>query len=215
MEKIDFRKHEKDLYQPKTEPSLIEVPTMKYIMVEGKGNPNSPDGEYSKAVALLYALSHSVKACCKSADIPDFYDYVVPPLEGLWWLKEEEDFDFTQKDQFQWISMIRQPDFVTEELFKKAKQAVSKKKPELSVTKASLRTYSEGLCVQCMHIGPFDEEPVTVKKIDTLITTLGRKNGINSLSPEGMLRRHHEIYLNDSRKVNPLKMKTIIRHPVL
>jgi hypothetical protein len=215
MEKFDFKKLYKDLYNPITEPSLIEVPTMKFIMVEGKGNPNAPDGEYSKAIALLYALSNTIKFDCKFSKLPGTYDYVISPLEGLWWLEDQKDFDFTQKDKFHWISMIRQPDFVSDELFEKAKLAVSKKKPELIVSKAKLTNYSEGLCVQCMHIGPFDTEAATTEKMDSFQLNSGSSNGINSLSAEGMLRRHHEIYLGDPRKGNPAKRKTVLRHPVV
>ena len=218
MDKIDYKKQSKELYAPKTEPSLITVPSMNFIMVNGCGNPNDPDGEYSKAVELLYALSFTIKMGRKFATSAkseeNFIDYVVPPLEGLWWLKDIQDSDFTQKDKYQWISMIRQPDFITEDNFKHALEEVRRKKPELEVSKARFETFEEGLCVQCMHIGPYDTEPATIEKIDHFIQNNGLTYDIGNSLQGDQIRRHHEIYLSDPRKANPTTMKTILRHPV-
>ena len=215
MEKIDYKKLYQDLYVPKTEPTLIEIPAMQFIMVDGQGNPNDVDGEYQNAVALLYALSYTIKMECKKMKVAAMPDYVVPPLEGLWWMNEENNFDFTQKEKYLWISMIRQPDFVNTAMFEFAKKSVQQKKPELDVTKAYLQTYTEGLCIQCMHIGSFDTESATIEKIDSYMDQIGRQSSINTRSSEGILRRHHEVYLSDPRKSSPERRKTVLRHPVI
>jgi hypothetical protein len=218
MDKLDFKKTDKELYSPKTEPSILQVSAMNFIMVDGHGNPNDEDGEHSKAVELLYALTYTIKMGRKSenAQSEDFTDYVVAPLEGLWWFNDLNEYDFiNQKDKYCWTSMIRQPDFITREIFEKAKDEVKKKKPQLDVTKARLETFEEGLCVQCMHIGPYDKEPATVAKIYAFVESHGMKNGISTQLPDGSIRRHHEIYLADPRKSNPATMKTVLRHPVM
>ncbi len=215
MEKIDYKKLYKDLYAPGITPSLIDVPAMKFIIVEGKGNPNIPGGEYQQAVELLYALSYTLKMDCKGSDQTGVSDYVVPPLEGLWWLEDQNDFDFTKKDQYCWISMIRQPDFISEEMFEAARKKVIKKKPTLDVTKARLELFREGLCVQCMHIGSFDEEAATVAKIDAYVEQTGKRNAIGTLSSEGKRLLHHEIYVSNPLKCKPSARKTILRHPVM
>ena len=213
MNKIDYMKLSKDLYAPETEPSLIDVPAMKFLMVEGKGNPNDPGGEYQQAVELLYALSYTIKMDCKRSDQPGVSDYGVLPLEGLWW--QEDDFDFTKKDQFCWISMIRQPDFITNDMFEAALLKVAKKKPTLDVGKARFELFREGLCVQCIHIGSFDEEAATVAKIDAYVEQIGKKNAIGTLSSEGKRLLHHEIYVSNPLKCKPSNRKTILRHPVM
>lgn len=147
-------------------------------------------------------------------DIKDFFKYVVPPLEGLWWMKEDILFDVKRKDDLIWTSMIRQPEFVDDEVLKWAVEEVNKKKPYLDTSKVRLSTYTEGLCVQMMHIGHFDTEDVTVRKIDRYAQESGYKSSISKMSLEGILKRHHEIYLSDPRKVDPLKMKTVVRHPI-
>lgn len=216
MDKIDYKQSNKELYAPKNTPSIITVPAMNFIMVDGHGNPNDEGGAYSKAVELLYALSYTIKMSRKpkSGSAENFTDYVVPPLEGLWWMNEKDNMDFTMKDKYCWISMIRQPDFITQEEFLKAKEDVKIKKPELDTTKARFEFFEEGLCVQCMHIGPYDLEPATVAKIDEFIITNGYSNTIGTTLTNGTLPRHHEIYLSDPRKANPATMKTILRHPV-
>ena len=210
MDKLDYKKEFKDLYLPKTQPMEITVPAMTFIMVDGKGNPNDKDGEYQVAVELLYALSYTIKMNKKIRnEIEDYFDYVVPPLEGLWWL-EDDDMDFSKKNKYIWTSMIRQPEFVTKEIFDFACDELKKKKPHIDVSKV----FDEGLCVQCMHIGPFDQEHVTIEKIDKFILENNLINDIGSVYEKGSVRGHHEIYLSDPRRVNKAKMKTVIRHPV-
>ncbi|MDF2905862.1 MAG: hypothetical protein K0R34_1183 [Herbinix sp.] len=214
MNKTDFTKLYKELYAPKSAPSTIEVPSMQFLMVDGHGNPNDSGGEYQKAVELLYALSYTIKMKCINYSDPNTFDYVVLPLEGLWWLEDSMDRDFTQKDLYCWTSMIRQPDFVTKEHFEQAKQLVAIKKPELDITKARLETYTEGLCLQCMHIGPYDTEPATIAAMDAYLTLIGKVNAMDTLSVEGKTRRHHEIYLSNPMKTKPESRKTILRHPI-
>lgn len=214
MNKTDFPKVYKELYAPKTKPALISVPTMQFIMVDGQGNPNSAGGEYQRAVELLYALSYTIKMNCIDYSDPNCFDYVVLPLEGLWWLADSTDRDFTQKDLYYWTSMIRQPDFITPEHFERAKQLIAKKKPQLDVTMARLETYTEGLCLQCMHIGPYDTEPETIAKMEAFLSENGYVNAMDSRSLEGKLRRHHEIYLSNPMKSKPENRKTILRHPI-
>ena len=214
MEKIDFKKKDKDLYLPKTNPVEILVPKMNFIMVDGKGNPNDKDGEYPKAIEILYALSYTIKMNKEiRKEVDGYFDYVIPPLEGLWWL-QDDDMDFSKKDKYIWTSMIRQPEFVTKEIFDFACNEVKKKKPNLDVSKARFEVFNEGLCVQCMHIGPFDEEYKTTEKIDKYIKENNLMNDICGVNEDGKIRRHHEIYLSDIRRVNVEKMKTVIRHPV-
>ena len=210
MDKLDYKKTYKELYQPKTEASLIEVPMMSYIMVEGQGDPNTASA-YKEAVELLYALSYAIKMGLKKQDKPIGYiDYVVFPLEGLWWF-DEEVFDGRvkeRKDDFNWIMMIRQPDFINEEIFKDACRSVTKKNPKLDINKAQFKRYEEGLCVQIMHIGAYDDEPATIAKLDDFVAKNGYRTEMLGL------RQHHEIYLSDPRKVPAEKLKTVIRHPV-
>ena len=214
-EKLDYKKKYKDLYLPKQKPTVIEIPTMTFIMVNGSGNPNTLGGEYEKAVELLYGLSYTIKMSKNSGCKPEgYFDYVVPPLEGLWWL-EEENMDFTEKSKYCWTSMIRQPEFVTKEVFQWACEELRRKKPQIDSSKAYLQTFSEGLCVQIMHTGPYDDEPKTIKLIGTYISDNNLKNAISSVEADGRIRRHHEIYLSDPRKTAPEKMKTVLRHPVV
>lgn len=215
--KLDFKKKEKEFYLPGREPEAIDVPAMNFIMVDGKGNPNEEDGEYQRAVELLYALSYTIKMGYKKTEKPEGWsDYVVPPLEGLWWLEDgETDLSgLSQKERYFWTSMIRQPEFVTKEVFENACREVAKKKPELDTAKARLETLVEGLCVQVMHIGPFDDEPLTIAEMDRYITANGYRNAVGDIQPDGTVRRHHEIYMGDPRKTDVSKMKTVLRHPV-
>lgn len=209
MEKLDYKKAFRDLYMPKTEPMLIEVPKMTFLAVEGHGNPNEVDGAYGKAVELLYALSYAIKMAPRSGEVTEgYFDYVVPPLEGLWWQQVDAERDFRQKEKFCWISMIRQPDFVTEEVLARAVKNVQKKKPQLAVQTAKLRQLQEGLCVQCMHLGPYDEEPATLRKMQMFMDEHGLQSDISEM------RRHHEIYLSDPRKTKPDTLRTVLRCPV-
>lgn len=216
MDKLDLRKKYPELYSPKTTPSIIDIPPMKFIMVDGKGNPNTPGGEYQRAVEVLYSLCYTIKMGLKAApDTPEGYmDYTVPPLEGLWWFDDLENKDITKKDNYRWCSMVRQPDFITEEIFNAAKETIRKKKPELAVELARLASFREGLCVQVMHLGPYDTEPSTVQKMDDYRDVQGYLDDLGGLSPEGHIRTHHEIYLTRPDIANPAKMKTILRHPV-
>lgn len=202
---IDYKKTQKDLYQPKTTPSIINVPEMTFIKVDGKGDPNTSP-EYTAAIELLYGLSYTIKMGNKSV-----LEYVVPPLEGFW--SVDDDFRgsgaaITDKDKFMWTMMIRQPDFVTEDILEAAKATLAKKKPNIDTSKAKLKTITEGLCVQVMHIGSYDDEPATVAELDGFAIENGYAIDIDDT------RRHHEIYISDPRKVAPEKLKTIIRHPI-
>ena len=214
-EKIDYKKKYKDLYLPKQKPMVVDVPTMTFIMVNGSGNPNNEEGEYQQAVELLYGLAYTIKMSKKNGYEPEgYFDYVVPPLEGLWWL-EDDNMDFTLKNKYCWTSMIRQPEFVTKEVFEWACEELKRKKPKIDTSKAYLETFSEGLCVQIMHIGPFDDEPKSTKLIGSYISENNLKDAISSAYPDGRIRRHHEIYLSDPRKTAPEKLKTVLRHPVV
>jgi hypothetical protein len=206
---VDFRKTQKELYMPKTTPSIVEVPQMVFFMVDGAGNPNtSPD--YAAALGILYGLSYSVKMSKMSATQPNgYFDFVVPPLEGLWWFKDGGVItDILDKDNFCWTSMVRQPEFVTSEVFEATKAALAKKKPELYLPAARLETFTEGLCAQIMHIGAYDNEPATIAVLEKFIEESGYTTDFTAT------RRHHEIYLGDPRKTAPEKLKTVIRYPI-
>jgi len=206
----EFVKEEKRLYQPKTVPELIEVPEMTFLAVDGRGNPNEAEGLYAKALELLYALSYTIKMSPKGGHaIPGYFEYRVPPLEGLWQMEHgAPGVDYQNKAGFEWTSMIRQPVFVNRVVFDWACAEVLRKK-KIDPSLARLFVYSEGLCVQCMHIGAYDDEPATVEKMDRFVTEHGCRNDM------GEARRHHEIYLGDPRKIAPEKRKTVIRHPVV
>ena len=206
---FDYKKEYKALYLPKEMPSIVEVPSMQYAAVRGHGDPNEPDGEYGRAVAVLYGISYTIKMSYKgSRKVDGFFEYVVPPLEGFWWMEGgAPGVDYRNKSGFNWISIIRVPEFVTEEVFAWAKEEAQRKK-RIDTSLAELITVSEGLCVQCLHIGSYNEEPATVAKMDRYLLEQGYENDISDL------RRHHEIYLSDPRKVSPERMKTVIRHPV-
>ena len=205
---FDFKKEYKEFYLPKSKPEIVDVPPMNFIAVRGKGNPNEEDGEYKQAVGLLYAIAYTIKMSYKGdRKIDGYFEYVVPPLEGFWWQDGIDGIDYSNKSTFNWISVIRLPDFVSIRDFEWAKTEVERKK-KLDCKKAEYLTVHEGLCVQIMHIGPFDNEPETVAVMDSYI----KENGYeNDFSDE---RLHHEIYLSDPRKANPEKLKTVIRHPV-
>ncbi len=214
MEKIDYKKEYKDLYLPKTKPTLIDVPNMKFIMVEGAGNPNDANGEYKEAIELLYSLSFTIKMSKLSKNkIEGYFEYVVPPLEGLWWQDGVNGIDYTHKENFKWVSMIRQPEFVTNEVFEWALKEVTNKK-KIDTSKASFKELKEGLCVQMMHIGSYDDEPETISKIDEYIKSNYLINDIYGKLEDGTTRRHHEIYLSDPRRTNNCNLKTVIRIPV-
>jgi len=207
---FDFKKEFKDLYLPKNKPSIIDVPAMRFIMVNGKGDPNT-SAFYKTALEVLYSLTYSIKMSKMGGNQPEgYFDYVVPPLEGLWWF-EGESFNGSvmgRKDEFNWVMMIRQPDFVTPGVFENAKAVLSKKKPHLDTTIARLEDFTEGLCAQIMHIGPYDNEQSTIETLEEFIKSQGYRTEMSGL------RQHHEIYLNDPNKTPPEKLKTVIRHPI-
>ncbi|MGN1137209.1 MAG: GyrI-like domain-containing protein [Oscillospiraceae bacterium] len=205
---FDFKKEYKEFYMPKNKPEIVSVPKMNYIAVRGKGDPNEKDGAYQKAIGVLYAVAYTIKMSYKgSHKIDGFFEYVVPPLEGFWWQDGISGVDYSDKSSFNWISVIRLPDFVTEDEFKWAVgEAAAKKKMDCST--AEFFTVEEGLCVQIMHIGAFDDEPATVALMDEYIKENGYENDFTDN------RLHHEIYLSDARKTPPEKWKTVIRHPI-
>ncbi len=210
MDKLDYKKEYKELYQPKTKPSIIEVPEMIFIAIDGEGNPNTCP-EYKAAIEVLYGLSYAIKMSKMNGTQPaGYFEYVVSPLEGLWQV-DGVDFDgmnVTDKDKFKWISMIRQPEFVTEEVFEQVKLVLKKKKPALDLSKARLMKMTEGLCVQIMHKGSYDDEPASIEQMKRFLD----ENGYIEDFSEG--RFHHEIYLSDPRKCSTDKLKTVIRHPI-
>ena len=205
---FDFKKEYKEFYLPSSRPAIITVPAFNFIAVRGKGNPNDPDGEYSKALNLLYGTAYTIKMSKKTDHrIEGYFDYVVPPLEGFWWQDGSEGVDYARKENFRWISVIRLPDFVTKKDFDWAvAEATRKKKADFS--KVEFLTMEEGLCVQCMHTGSYDSEPATVEVMHKYIQDQGYELDFSEK------RLHHEIYLSDPRKVAPDKNKTVIRHPV-
>ena len=205
---FDYKKEYKEFYLPKKKPEIVTIPKMNYIAVKGCGDPNKEDGEYKNSISILYALAFTIKMS-KLTDyrIEGYFDYVVPPLEGFWWQQGVMQIDYSRKDAFQWISVIRLPDFVSEKDFNWAKQQVKAKKG-IDCSNAQFLTIEEGLCVQIMHIGSYDDEPNTITLMDKFI----KENGyINDFSNT---RMHHEIYLSDARRVAPEKLKTVIRHPI-
>lgn len=205
---FDFKKEYKEFYMPKNKPEIVNVPKANYIAVRGKGNPNEEGGMYQKAIEILYSVAYTLKMSYKTDyKIEGFFEYVVPPLEGFWWQDGVDGVDYTDKSTFNWISVIRLPDFVTRADFEWAVDTATKKK-KLNCSSAEFMTIEEGMCVQIMHIGTYDDEPATVAIMDAFL----EKNGyINDFSDA---RLHHEIYLSDARKVSPEKLKTVIRHPI-
>ena len=207
-EVIDYKKEYKDLYLPKSKPAIIDVPEMLFVAVEGKGNPNDEGGEYQKAIEILYSVQYTIKMSKKGNNVPaDYFDYVVPPLEGFWWLDSNKDFSVENKSKYNWISFIRLPEFVDDKVFKWACEEASKKK-KIDTSKAKFLKIEEGLCVQCLHTGAYDDEPKTLKLMNDFIAENGLQSDINET------RRHHEIYLSDPRKTEASKLKTVLRIPV-
>lgn len=205
---FDYKKEYKEFYMPPKKPTIVTIPPMNYIAVQGQGNPNDENGEYKQSIGLLYAIAFTIKMSKKgSHQIEGYFDYVVPPLEGFWWQDDVPDMDYRNKDCFQWISLIRLPDFVTKADFDWAISEATKKK-QTDFSKAEFLTYNEGLCVQCMHIGSYDSEPATIALMHRFMEQEGYELAISSK------RFHHEIYLSDVRRVHPEKLKTVIRHPI-
>lgn len=205
---FDYKKEYKEFYLPPKKPGIIEIPKMNYIAVRGHGDPNEPDGAYKTAIGLLYAIAFTIKMSDKGHHkINGYFSYVVPPLEGLWQQAGCDRIDYSRKEDFEWISMIRLPEFVTREEFDWAiREAAQKKQSDFS--KVEFFSYREGLCVQCMHIGSYDKEPATIEQMEQY----AEQNGyIIDLSDT---RFHHEIYLSDPRRAAVEKLRTVIRHPV-
>ena len=223
---FDFKKEYKEFYLPKDKPDIVKVPSLNYIAVRGEGDPNQEDGDYKKAIGLLYGIAFTIKMSKKGDhQIDGYFDFVVPPLEGFWWQAERypldailqsdrtgrregmDGIDYAHKEDFHWISVIRLPDFVTKNDFRWAIEEATKKK-KLDFSKVEFLTVEEGLCVQCMHIGSYDDEPITVAMMHEFMERQGYELDITDK------RLHHEIYLSDARKVAPEKLKTVIRHPI-
>ena len=205
---FDYKKEYKEFYMPKNKPSIVEIPPMNYLAVRGKGDPNEEDGEYKASISLLYAIAYTIKMSYKGDyKIDGYFQYVVPPLEGFWWQSNIKGVDYAHKEKFEFISLIRLPDFVKKEDFDWAiQEATHKKKQDFS--KVEFFHYEEGLCVQCMHKGSYDEEPKTVELMHQCMEENGYELDITDF------RYHHEIYLSDPRKCTPEKLKTVIRHPI-
>ena len=205
---FDYKKEYKEFYMPKNKPNIIEIPKMSYIAVRGKGNPNEENSEYKQSIGLLYSIAFTIKMSYKTSHkIEGYFEYVVPPLEGFWWQNGVEGLDYNKKEDMEFISMIRLPDFVTKEEFNWAIfEATNKKKEDFS--KVEYLTYDEGLCVQCMHIGSYDNEPATIEMMKSYANENGYEIDINNN------RFHHEIYLSDPRRCDESRLKTVIRHPI-
>ncbi len=205
---FDFKKEYKEFYLPKRKPSIVEVPAMNYVAVRGQGDPNAEDGEYKASIELLYGIAYTIKMSRKGdRRIDGYFDFVVPPLEGFWWQESVEGVDYARKEGFKFVSVIRLPDFVSREDFAWAVDEATRKKRR-DFSKVEFLTVDEGLCVQCMHVGSYDDEPATVALMHEYLEDQGY---VLDITDE---RLHHEIYLNDARKVAPEKLKTVIRHPI-
>ena len=205
---FDYKKEYKEFYMPKKKPSIVEIPKMNYIAVRGKGNPNDENSEYKDSIGLLYAIAFTIKMSYKGTHkIDGYFEYVVPPLEGFWWQENTQGFDYNRKEDMNFISVIRLPDFVTENDFKWAVDEATKKKKQ-DFSKVEFLTYDEGICVQCMHIGSYDNEPETVDWMHRYMEENGYELNITDS------RLHHEIYLSDPRRCDESKLKTVVRHPI-
>ena len=205
---FDYKKEYKEFYMPQNKPTIVKVPKMNYIAIKGKGDPNEENGEYKNTIGLLYSIAFTIKMSYKSSyKIEGYFEYVVPPLEGFWWQDKIEGIDYNKKEELNFISLIRLPDFVTKKDFDWAKEEATRKK-KLDFSKVEFLTYDEGLCVQCMHIGSYDDEPITVELMHNYMKENGYELDITDK------RYHHEIYLSDPRKCDISKLKTVIRHPI-
>lgn len=205
---FDYKKEYKEFYMPPKKPTIVEVPAMNYIAVRGQGDPNDEKGEYAQTLGLLYGIAFTIKMSYKGDHkIQGYFEYVVPPLEGFWWQENTKGMDYTRKQDLHFISMIRLPDFVTKEDVDWAIQEATKKK-KVDFSKVDFLSVNEGLCVQCMHIGSYDDEPETVENMHRYMEE-------NSYALDFSKKRmHHEIYLSDPRRCDVQKLKTVIRHPI-
>ena len=205
---FDFKKEYKEFYLPPRKPSIVRVPPMSFVAVRGAGDPNEEDGKYQRALQVLYGVAYTIKMSKKgNRQIEGYFDYVVPPLEGFWWQDGVHGVDYAHKADFQWISCIRLPDFVTSDDFSWAVAEATHKKG-VDCSSAELMTVEEGLCVQCLHVGPYDSEPGTVEAMHAFAQAKGYEPDFSDV------RRHHEIYLSDARRTAPEKLRTVIRHPI-
>ena len=215
---FDFKKEYKEFYMPKKKPQIVSVPKANYIAVRGTGDPNEEDGDYKRAIGMLYSVAFTLKMSKKAGrEIEGFFDYVVPPLEGFWWqenmdkqdAKERENYriDYSRKSDFHWISVIRLPDFIKKEDFEWAITEAEKKK-KMVLSQVEFLTIDEGVCVQIMHVGSYDDEPESIALMDAYLEAEGYVNDFSNV------RLHHEIYLSDARKVEPQRRRTVIRHPI-
>ena len=205
---FDYKKEYKEFYLPPKTPAIITVPAMNFLAVQGQGDPNEEGGAYQQAVGLLYAVAFTIKMSKRSDHVPEgYFDYVVPPLEGLWWQEDTQGVDYSRKKDFWWISLIRLPEFATQKVFEWAVQEAARKKQQ-DFSAVKFFRWQEGLCVQCMHLGPYDDEPATVAAMDAYAAHQGYETDF------GQERFHHEIYLGDPRRCKPERMKTVIRHPI-
>ena len=205
---FDYKKEYKEFYMPKNTPNIVEIPKMNYLAVRGKGNPNDKNGDYQKSLSLLYTIAFTIKMSYKGEHkIDGYFEYVVPPLEGFWWQDGISGIDYAHKENYQWISIIRLPDFVKKEDFDWAIEEATKKKKQ-DFSKVEFLTYDEGTCVQCMHLGSYDDEQSTVNLMDEYIKENNYEPDITDS------RYHHEIYLSDPRRCKIDKLKTVIRHPI-
>lgn len=205
---FDFKKEYREFYMPGNQPEIVTVPRAGYIVVRGSGDPNQEGGDYQRAVGVLYAVAYTIKMSYKgSRRIEGFFEYVVPPLEGFWWQEGTPGVDYSDKSRFNWISVIRLPDFVKREDFEWAVEEASRKK-KMDCSMAEFLTVDEGLCVQVMHLGSYDDEPATVAALDAFLEENGYENDFSGD------RLHHEIYLSDPRRSAPEKWRTVIRHPI-
>ena len=205
---FDFKKEYKELYKPKDKPSIINVEKTNFIAVRGVGDPNAENSEYKQSISLLYPIAYAIKMSKKGDyKIDGYFDFVVPPLEGFWWQEGIKGVDYANKDSFNFISLIRMPDFVTKEVFEWAIEETTRKKKK-DFSKVEFFTYDEGLCVQCMHIGPYNDEPITVEAMHEYMIEQGYELDITDE------RFHHEVYISDVRKISPEKLKTVLRHPI-
>ena len=202
---FDYKKEYKEFYLPSGAPGIVTVPAMNFLAVRGQGDPNEADSTYKKALGMLYAVAYTIKMSKQKPE--GYFDYVVPPLEGLWWQEGIHGVDYAHKKEFQWISLIRLPEFVTKEVFDWAIREATKKKQQ-DFSAVELFSWEEGVCVQCMHIGPYDDEPATVAAMTEYALAQGYEADF------GESRFHHEIYLSDVRRCRPERLKTVIRHPI-
>lgn len=216
MNKIDYKKTDNFLYQTKKTPTILQVPTMRYVAVEGEGDPNEVGGCYQEALSLLYGISYTIKMSPRqSISLPGYVDFVVPPLEGLWMMKGHQGIDYSHKENFHWISMIRLPEFVTEDIFDWAIQHYQEKHPEADCSKARYWVYEEGLCAQIFHAGSFDEEPASIERLHRFLEEEGYHLEFSSaFGIQKSIRAHHELYLSNPKKTAPDAYKTLIRLPI-